>query len=55
MESFTITERGKRIVDVCGIITSADTEITTLISKTTGKDMYKVCFVQEIYPAYNEI
>ena len=44
MESFTIEERGRRIVDVCGIIKSADTETTTLTSKTTGKDMYKVCF-----------
>ena len=44
MESFTIEERGRRIVDVCGIIKSADNETTTLTSKTTGKDMYKVCF-----------
>lgn len=41
MESFTIEDRGRRIVDVCGIIKSADTEITTLTSKTTGKDMFK--------------
>lgn len=41
MESFTIEERGRRIVDVCGIIKSADTEVTTLTSKTTGKDMFK--------------
>jgi len=41
MESFTIEERGRRIVDVCGIIKSADNETTTLTSKTTGKDMYK--------------
>jgi len=41
MESFTIEERGRRIVDVCGIIKSADTEITTLTSKTTGRDMFK--------------
>ena len=52
MESFTIAERGKRIVDVCGIIKSADAEITTLTSKTTGKDMYKVCFS---FRAFNEI
>lgn len=44
MESFTIQERGKRFVDVCGIIKSADTEITTFTSKTTGKDSDKVCF-----------
>ena len=52
MESFTIEDRGRRIVDVCGIIKSADTEITTLTSKTTGKDMFKVCFS---FQASNEI
>ena len=52
MESFTIEERGRRIVDVCGIIKSADTEITTLTSKTTGRDMFKVCFS---FRTYNEI
>ena len=45
MESFTIREKTKKKVDVCGIITSADTEITTLVSNKTGKNMYKVCFV----------
>ena len=43
MEQFQIEDRGRKTVDVCGIIKSADTEFSTLQSKTTGKDMYKVC------------
>ena len=41
MESFTIAERGKRIVDVCGIITSADSEVTHFTRKD-GTDTFKV-------------
>ena len=44
METFTIEERGRKNVDVCGIIKSADTDVSTITSKTTGKDMYKVYF-----------
>ena len=43
MEQFKIEGRDKKVVDVCGIIKSADIEFSTLQSKTTGKDMYKVC------------
>ena len=54
MESFTIRENTKKKVDVCGIITSADTEITTLVSNKTGKDMYKVCFTDNMeYTVFN--
>ena len=41
MESFTIAERGRRVVDVCGIITSADTEVTPFVKKD-GTDTVKV-------------
>ena len=43
MEKFQIEDRGRKTVDVCGIIKSADTEHSTLQSKTTGKEMFKVC------------
>ena len=43
MEKFQIEDRGKKMVDVCGIIKSADMDCTTLTSKTTGKEMFKVC------------
>ena len=43
MEQFKIEGRDKKVVDICGIIKSADTEFSTLQSKATGKDMYKVC------------
>ena len=45
LEKLQIEDRGKKLVDVCGIIKSADTEFSTLKSKATGKDMYKVCRV----------
>ena len=45
MEKFQIEDRGRKTVDVCGIIKSADTEFSTLQSKTTGKEMFKVCRV----------
>jgi len=41
MEKFQIEDRGKKMVDVCGIIKSADMDCTTLTSKTTGKEMFK--------------
>ena len=45
MESLTIEERGRRLVDVCGIIISACDEVTTITQKTTGKDLYKVSWL----------
>ena len=45
MESFTIGERGRKSVDVCGIISSADTEATPFTTKN-GKDTFKVGYGQ---------
>ena len=42
METFTIEERGKRVVDVCGIIKSADQDFTSITAKASGKEMFKV-------------
>jgi len=41
METFTIEERGKRVVDVCGIIKSADQDFTSITAKASGKEMFK--------------
>ena len=43
MEKFQLEDKGNKTVDVCGIIQSADIDYTILQSKTTGKEMFKVC------------